>query len=771
MTQTKRTFVENILKHYQESLLGKNSAGHRLLEKKSLMDISMIEHFRLGYCDGSLIKKLSAKQIKEAQNLGLISEDKQETLKGAIIFPYINEANQTTSLLGWSLNRPDDTQHIHLLKRNTVYNEASLKVYRDGIIVVKSVWEALMLWHPAQGRHKNVIAIEHTQNWQKKLLTSKPYQVTFAFDLEEDKELACELTSHGVKVHRIKWPAYSKGLEDYFTFNQESDFQGTAETLQKLIESAPRIGFKREPNRKIHLVERSRECALFENGTLRYHLRGVTTPSHLKIILSVHHHEKNFTDRIDLYANKSRTAFSEVCSEHLDQRVEKIQGDLQEILTQLESLFEAEALENSQQRHHKIEISQGDKEDSLELLQSPNLLGRIAEDIEKVGYVGEVENKQLGYIVATSRKLPKPCSAIIRSQSGAGKSYLMECITELIPEEDVQFFSRLTPQALYYLEENALCHRLLVVDERNGSEESEYPIRTLQTKKKLCLAVPIKDPNSGKTKTTTLEIKGPIAYMESTTSQKVNPENENRCFEIYLDESDEQTEAIFSAQRKSRTLNGWKRDRTKEALVKLHRNAQRLLRPLKVIIPYIDLIDFPKNWLRARRDHDRFLSLIEGVSFLHQYQRKIGLEGGVEYIEASLEDYAIAYELARRVFSNSLGEMPKPVTDFLAQVEQVVSEIAEQEKKAVERVSFTRRQVREKVKLPDHLIKRYMRQIEDLEYVEVKKSSQGRSYRYRLLPSKRPNRTLDGLTSPQELKKNWNNWKRTGNTQDLVLTR
>ena len=98
------------------------------------------------------------------------------------------------------------------------------------------------------------------------------------------------------------------------------------------------------------------------------------------------------------------------------------------------------------------------------------LNARIAADLEAVGYVGEERNKQLGYLIATSRKLAKPLSAIVRSESGAGKSFLMESVAELMPPEDVKYFSRLTPQSLYYMGKDELVHKLLIVDERDGQQ-------------------------------------------------------------------------------------------------------------------------------------------------------------------------------------------------------------------------------------------------------------------------------------------------------------
>jgi hypothetical protein len=185
--------------------------------------------------------------------------------------------------------------------------------------------------------------------------------------------------------------------------------------------------------------------------------------------------------------------------------------------------------------------------------------------------------------------------------------------------------------------------------------------------------------------------------------------------------------------------------------MRAHHNAQRLLRSLKVIIPYVDLIEFPLAWLRGRRDHDRFLSLIEGVAFLHQCQRTISDDGGQEYIEASLADYAIAYDLAHQVFADSAHDLPKPARDLLAQVEGIVETVAKKAKAGIGETWFTRRMIREATKLPDHIIKRHMREIEDLEYVQVQRAPSGGSFRYRLLPQKKTPAVLDGLLTPDLL--------------------
>jgi len=514
----------------------------------------------------------------------------------------------------------------------------------------------------------------------------------------------------------------------------------------------------RQQTNRVTLAERSDDGALFENGSVSYRVRGLGNTG-LKVVLTAKGKGGSAThvDNLDLYGARSRKNFAAAVAARLQQDARKIEEDLLALLDQLEALQQEE--EQPDATEH--ELTDSEKKEALRLLQSPRLLDRIASDLETVGYVGETRNKKLAYLIGTSRRLPKPLSGIFRAQSGCGKSFLMECVAELMPPEDVHYFSRLTPQALYYLEPEELKHKLLIVDERDGSEESEYPIRTLQTRKVLKLAVPVKDPNSGRIKTHVLEIHGPIAYMESTTCEHINPENANRCFELYLDESQKQTERIFAAQRKARTVEGWTTRSRKQKVLRAHHNAQRLLKPIAVMIPFVDAIEFPAAWLRGRRDNDRFLSLIEGVAFLHQKQREHGDINGEPYIEATPEDYAIAYDLAHVIFAQTASDLPKPVAGFLDHMEAVVREAAKKEKTAVDTFTFSRRFIREATKLPDHIVKRYMRQIEELEYIKVQRAPSGGSYRYRLV-ERESSESIDGLTTPEELQQKRNKRDKSG---------
>jgi hypothetical protein len=223
---------------------------------------------------------------------------------------------------------------------------------------------------------------------------------------------------------------------------------------------------------------------------------------------------------------------------------------------------------------------------------------------------------------------------------------------------------------------------------------------------------------------------------------------------MYLDESEQQTARIHQMQRFAKTLAGRRLAEEQKAICRKHHAAQGLLKQVHVVIPYAPAIEFPASWLRTRRDHQRFLNLIEVIAFLHQYQRqeKIDPKTGMAYIEADLADYQIACSLAAEILPETLSDLKKPVSDLLCSIEKLVDAKAAKQKLSRYEVTFTRREMREETGLQNQRIKDLFRELEELEYVEVEKAPRGGSYLYRLVAGKTAGRP-SGLLTPAQLKK------------------
>jgi DNA primase len=153
---------------------------------------------------------------------------------------------------------------------------------------------------------------------------------------------------------------------------------------------------------------------------------------------------------------------------------------------------------------------------------------------------------------------------------------------------------------------------------------------------------------------------------------------QNRCLVLTVDESREQTAAIHAAQRAKRTLAGLQAKAERAQLLKLHQNAQRLIEPLAVMNPYAHHLTFINDRTRTRRDHEKYLTLIDVIALLHQHQRVLCTaehEGQtLQYVEVTLEDIALANQLAHEVLGRTLDEQPPQTRRLLSLVVEMVEQ-------------------------------------------------------------------------------------------------
>lgn len=294
---------------------------------------------------------------------------------------------------------------------------------------------------------------------------------------------------------------------------------------------------------------------------------------------------------------------------------------------------------------------------AVDMLLSPNVLNVVASDYETLGYVGETANKKLMYVAATSRIMADPLSVIIKSSSAAGKSKLVKATAELMPTDQVEDLSRVSKQALFNMERDALRHRLVIVMEKAGADDADYSIRTLITEKTLTSRVTMMSADGPRSELRVVE--GPVAYV-TTTTDRVDEQLINRVLFLRVDESETQTARIHETQRAGRTTQGLERDRRRSEIVTAHHIVQQALKPLRVAIPYASHLRFPTRSVTHRRQNETFLNLIAAIALLRQYQKPLltlgpDLVGGERYIEADTTDYGLAYDLAPAAFDLNTG--------------------------------------------------------------------------------------------------------------------
>lgn len=676
------------------------------------IDVTLAKKFRVGYGDGTLAG-IVAKDTSDyllLQELGAITEGGKERMEGCIFFPLTALNQLPVNLYGRKIESKE-TVFMNGTRRG-LFNWNAARNYSE-IVLTNNAIEALKL---IQQGAVNVIALTEGE------LTEDHADFLVRFGIKRVL-LAVENANVENRLREL-------GIETGKAAIEKTEQK---EILQLLSQMTP-------GSHALQIEERN------------YSIRGIPNKSggNLRITLNLKIREKHYLDTVDLYSAQSRKRYAQSAGEHFNRPDSVLQQDLLTIEKAIRAYREQKQKANEPAEPPKM--SEAETAKAIEFLKSENLLDNIAEDMEALGYVGEEGNKKLGYLIATSRKLEDPLSGVIQSQSGSGKSYLAELLIKLMPQEEVKKISRLTPAALFYMGQEELKGKFVAVEEKAGSEEADYSIRAFQSSKELILAVPVKNPDTGETRTKQMRIAGPAAFLETTAAGRINHENANRVFELFLNETSSQTEAIHKVQREGKTLEGRRRIKQAEKITKKHQNAQRLLQPITVINNYAPYIEFPASWLRTRRDHLRFLNLIEAIAFLNQYRKEKKNDEQIgSYIETDLQDYSAAVKLAEAVLSGTLSDLKKPAGDLLAEIEDYVNRQAQIVHDEPGRVSFLRRDIREATGLPNHRIKELFSELEELEYLEVEKGVRGGSYRYRLITGKKQEDFAKCLLTAEEL--------------------
>jgi hypothetical protein len=473
----------------------------------------------------------------------------------------------------------------------------------------------------------------------------------------------------------------------------------------------------------------------------RYRVRGLaknTSYDQMKINLMVTRDGALHVDTLDLYDARRRITFCKQAADELFVDEATVKQDLGHLLLQLEER-QNELIESAQASKGEAPYRMTEAEEAAarQLLESPDLMDRIADDFQTCGVVGEQTNKLVGYLAATSRKLSRPLAIVVQSSSAAGKSSLMDAVLSFIPPEDQVRVSAMTGQSLFYMGEDGLKHKVLAIAEDVGAEQASYALKLLQSDGHLTLTTTERNGDTGRHAAQTYRAEGPTSCFCTTTASDVDEELLNRSIVLTVDEARQQTQAIHQQQRHRHTLDGMIAEAERKACRTLHHNAQRLLEPLRVHNPYADQLTFVDHQTRNRRDNEAYLTLIDAVTLLHQYQRPrqtVQLNGDTStYIEATLEDIAVANRLAHEVLGSSIDELQPQTRKLLRLLDGMVAERCREQGIARHAYHFTRRDVREYTHWGDTQLKTHLRRLEDMEYLIVHRGGgRGRWLQYEL---------------------------------------
>jgi len=755
--------------HYHRKLFEHEKALD-YLKQRGIATPELYARYKIGYADGSLLSMIGESQKRELQSIGILTEKGGEHFRSCVTFPITDDLGQVVGMYGRAIDFSAKMAHLYLKgKHRGIFNWKASNVY-DEVILTESIIDAVSL---IELGIENVQSLYGTNGFTEEHLTilkeDRVKTVVLALDnddpgREASVKLKERLLAEGFAVKEILPPElpglFEKGenalVKDWNEYLTNGLSTSTPGELKELVKHAIRDAEEhRAPEASASALTVVEDAAsyTFSIGEVSYRVTGMkelfvgslrvnvkaelqrstdetnaSTP--LGDRVSTHPSLEKYYDNLDLYSARSRTSYAMNLSKAFGIEPKRIERDLIAILEYLEQMRDRK-LRGEDDR--TVEMTPEERELGLSLLRDPKLFERIVQDMEILGYVGEDLNKQLIYLAASSRKLDNPLSVLIVSGSAAGKSFIVDTVKELLPPEEVIALTSLSDQALNYAEE--LDHKFLSLGEAVHSEPVEHQIREIISGKMISRLVTVKDPKTGKLKSELVTSPAAVSMVITGTKYDVNPENASRFFVVNVDESRAQTRRIHALQRKSFRAEHLSRRRALlPEIVRTHRAAQRLLRPLATVIPYAEQIDFPDTLMRTRRDQARFLNLIACVSYLRQFQKEIITEGSIDYLEADLEDYAIAREiLVKGVLASTMRELPRSAIDLYETLRTMAGNRSSREELSPTEITFGQREVREYTGFGHTWVKQNLRLLVEYEYLIIVAGGSARTKgRYRL---------------------------------------
>ena len=441
---------------------------------------------------------------------------------------------------------------------------------------------------------------------------------------------------------------------------------------------------------------------------------------------------------LDLYNDNQLEKLTRKTAERLEVGTSVVTAALLDLTDLLEQYRLGEIEKQAQETEQRKMLTPDEIKAAKLYLSSPNLIQRTSEDIGKAGVIGEETNRLLMYLIFTSRKRENPLHIISLGASGIGKTHLQEKVGQLIPEEDKLEITTLSENAFYYFGQRQLQNKLILIEDMDGAEGVLYPLRELQSKRKINKTVVHKN-TKGETQSINLKVEGPVCVAGCTTKEKLYEDNANRSFLIYIDESEDQDEKIMLYQRK---LSAGKIDLAEEhQLQERFKDMQRLLQPVQVRNPFAEQLQIPKEVFKPRRSNAHYLAFIEVVTFYHQYQREKCYDEatGEEYIETTLEDIAAANDLMKEALIRKSDPLNQPCRKYFEWLKMWC--------KAEGKSSFTNKQIRQSLRINPSNQKRYMVQLQAYDYVQKVQGEKGKTHHYEITDLQEYEKLKAGISS------------------------
>ena len=747
--------LNRVVEYYHNSL--KNSSRPiEYLIKRKIRQGELVDQFKVGYSDGTLLDKLTDQDRASLREAGIINEHGYERFKDCIVFPVINEAGQITEIYGRCLDK-ERGRHFYLPgPHKGIFNPKALN--HKEIFLCESIIDCLSIMSlgyvnvttsfgingftdemleivKKKSIEKVYICYDSDKQAEKAISFSPPARSgrgVFQLQQKLKSSLSEKLKEINIEVYRVLFPC--KDANEFICKTEEP-----AKEFEHLVSEAT-VLYQKET--KADELQESWEYRDHEHhfsfGNRLYTARGLEknkTNTSLKLFLKLVIEDKFHIDNsLDLFNSKLCLVFCKTAGLSLDIDSKVIKADLDRIIQILDHELEkqlANLQDKKQDQKKKFQKDIAISLKAVEFLKDPLMIVRFVKDVVKCGIVGESLNVFYCFLATLSRFLPEKIHVIIQSESSSGKSTILNLIRSFVPEDQVHYFTQVSPNSFYYQEDDAFIRSCIFIAESEGMEQAAYAVKQMMSEDELSKSSTVTDPQTGEFRSVLRNKKTSSVFMLTIPKTGFDEEVENRSVVLTTDESLAQTIRVQEQQRKKRSPEGIRALEVKKECQKFYQHVQMEFQPYHgTQNRYIDHLSFNTENQRTRRDNEKYLATIDCITLLFFKHRETFTDThGHHYLRTHLIDIVLAHFIVRRLFTTTVEDLPPQAKNFYSKICRHLQEESVSKDTDILSLWLNRKQMREITRLSNTRVSVYSKLLEDYGYFASKRFADGIYYR------------------------------------------
>lgn len=380
------------------------------------------------------------------------------------------------------------------------------------------------------------------------------------------------------------------------------------------------------------------------------------------------------------------------------------------LITQLES-YKLERLKYPKNhQENTFELSQEEEKTAKKYLSDKNLIKHLQNDFQQIGILGENENALILFLAMASHKYENPFSVLCLAKSGIGKSYLLQKLSECMPQNAVSFHTQISENALYYFDSHQIDGKVLFIEDLEWTQKMLSPLATLQTQGKLIKTRATKD-KDGLLHSTTFEVSGKLCLIACAYSEKNYDSLSLPFLCLNLNHSHTQDFNVMEYQKKIRAglIN-------KDEITATQRRLKCVLSCLNntsVINPYATLINLPDDLPHPRKTLLLLLNFIDVITFFFQYQRETVTDEstGEILIKTAPQDIELAFKLLKNSLFRRADELSTTARGFYQWLKKYLNEAKTNQ--------FTALDIRKAKRIHPRTLNNYLNELKLFSYVQI----------------------------------------------------